>query len=144
MGGNYYQSWVAEMFVAISGYRIGGKCINQSSVWSGQAMITLKELLDVYHQIYTERDPFWQEQTEQPYYLLKSIEALIHTAVLYDRTGAKAQKSEEQSIMSYCLDLICTYLVELQSQTALSDGQQTRDVIKSLNSVKLLLEQHGI
>ena len=68
------QSWVVDMMVSMTGYRVGGKCLFNSTEWSnGQAMITVKELLDVYHQIHTEKDPFWAEQAQQQFYILGSI-----------------------------------------------------------------------
>lgn len=88
------RSWVGDMFASIAGYRIGSKTINTGlnqnldvtidkascidNRFAGLAMISAKELLDVYHQIYNERDGYWSENKKQPFYILSSVCDLIH------------------------------------------------------------------
>lgn len=138
-----HHGWVAEMFATIAGYRIGKKCVLSND----SAMITIKELLDVYHSIYKEHDPFWLDQVNQPFYILASIEALIKKLIVSPlqknhQIGYLSINVEEKSIMSYGLDLICSYLIELQSITNISFEEKT--ITENLKKLKSTIEFCGI
>merc|ERR1711879_738620 len=143
------QNWVVDMMVSMTGYKIGGKCLFSSTEWSSnQAMITVKELLDVYHQIHTEKDPFWAEQAQQQFYILGSISYLIDKLVVTPMkltNGSSSSSSlslDEKAIMSYSLDLICSYLVELQSVTLASVNE--KEIIEQLKKLKSTIEFCGV
>lgn len=94
---------------------------------------------------YKERDPFWIDQVNQPFYMLASIESLIQTVIVQPIKKQQATSLkfsiDEKSIMSYSLDLICTYLVELQSVTNITTEDKNR--IDNLNSLKSTIEYLG-
>merc|ERR1712157_434147 len=160
---NWYhteRSWVGDMFASISGYRIGGKCLFNNNVidvdrnscvdgkWISNAMISTKELLDVYHQIYNQRDPFWASQIEQPYYILFSICDLIHKIAVVpirnnNNEGNLATLStDEKSMMSHSLDLLSSYLIDLSSITSPNDME--KQTIANMKKLKSTIEFCGI
>ena len=109
-------------------------------------MITVKELLDVYHQIHTEKDPFWAEQAQQQFYILGSISYLIDKLVVspmkLSNSSSSSLSLDEKAIMSYSLDLICSYLVELQSVTLASVNE--KEIIEQLKKLKSTIEFCGV
>lgn len=59
-------------------------------------MISANELMNVYHQIYNEKDRFWSESIDQPYYILSSICDLIHKLAI-----VPIKNLNDQSATSY-------------------------------------------
>ena len=94
-----------------------------------------------------EKDSFWADQGHQQFYVLASITYLIDKLVVGPmKNNNHALNSslslDEKAIMSYSLDLICSYLVELQSVTLASSNE--KQITEQLKKLKSTIEFCGV
>lgn len=81
--------------------------------------VTFPQLVEVYHKVYKSRDPCWRS-IKKPHHLLISIcQLFLHFA----NNPKVVLSNERRAFASNCLDLVATYLVDLQADS-LTEGVQ--------------------
>lgn len=77
-------------------------------------------LLEQYHLLYRSRDPCWRT-ARQPHHLL----AVLCQIITYFVDNLKIiNQNERRSIASHCLDLVASYLLDLQTNSITTEGVQ--------------------